>query len=50
MNDSEEDEGTAQLIASEAPAGAKGGGGDCNDLTIRREVNANAHAGMRKGT
>ncbi len=26
MDDSEEDKGTAQLIASEASAGAKGGG------------------------
>ncbi len=50
MDDSEEDKGTAQLVASEAYAGTKGGGGDCNDLAIRGDVNANAHAGMRKGT
>jgi hypothetical protein len=36
MDDSEEDEGTAQLIASEASAGTKGGGGDCDDLAIIR--------------
>ena len=49
MDDSEEDKGTAQLVASEASAGTKGGGGDCNDLAIWRDVNANAHAGMREG-
>jgi hypothetical protein len=49
MDDSEEDKGTAQLVASEASAGTKAGGGDCNDLAIRRDVDANAHAGMRKG-
>jgi hypothetical protein len=49
MDNSEEDEGTAQLVSSEASAGTKGGGGDCNDLAIRRDVNANAHAGIRKG-
>ncbi len=49
IDNSEEDEGTVQLVASEASAGANGGGGDCNDLAIRRDVNANAHAGMRKG-
>jgi hypothetical protein len=50
MDDSEEDEGTGQLVASEASAAAKGGWGDCNDLAIWRDVDANAHAGMRKGT
>ena len=50
MDDSEEDEGTVQLVASEAYAGAKGGVGDCDDLAIWRDVDANAHAGMRKGT
>jgi hypothetical protein len=49
MDGSEEGKGTAQLIASEASAGTKGGGGDCDDLAIRRDVNANAHAGMREG-
>jgi hypothetical protein len=49
MNSSEADEGTAQLVASEASAGAKGGWGDCDDLAIRRDdVDTNAHhAGMR---
>jgi hypothetical protein len=49
MDNAEEDEGTVQLIASEASAGVKGGGGDCNDLAIWRDVDANAHAGMRNG-
>jgi hypothetical protein len=44
------DEGTVLLVASEASAGVKGGGGDCNDLVIQKDVNANAHAGMREGT
>ncbi len=43
MDDSEEYKGTAQLLASEASAGAKGGGGDCND------VNTIANIGMREG-
>jgi hypothetical protein len=50
MNNSEADEGTtAQLVASEASAGAKGGWGDCDDLAIRRDnVDTNAHhAGTR---
>ena len=49
MNNSEADEGTAQLVASEASAGVKGGWGDCDDLAIRRDdVDANAHhAGTR---
>jgi hypothetical protein len=49
MGDFKEGKGTAQLVASEASAGTKGGGGDCNDLAIQRDVNANAHAGMREG-
>ena len=49
MNNSEADEGTAQLVASEASAGAKGGWGDCDDLAIWRDnVDTNAHqAGTR---
>ena len=49
MNNSEADEGAAQLVASEASAGAKGGWGDCDDLAIRRDnVDTNAHhAGTR---
>ncbi len=45
MNNSEADEGTtAQLVTSEASAGAKGGWGDCDDLTIWRDnVDTNAH-------
>jgi hypothetical protein len=27
----------------------KGGGGDCNDLAIQRNINTNAHAGIREG-
>jgi hypothetical protein len=50
MDYSEEDKGTAQLVVSEASAGAKEGGGDCNDLATQRDVDANAHAGTRKGT
>jgi hypothetical protein len=49
MVDSEEGKGTAQLVTSEASAGAKGEGGDCDDLAIQRDVNVNAHAGMREG-
>jgi hypothetical protein len=49
MDNSKESKGTAQLVASEAFAGTKGGGGDCDDLAIRRDVNANAHAGMKEG-
>ncbi len=49
MDNFKEGKGTAQLVTSEASAGAKGGGGDCDDLAIRRDVNANAHAGMREG-
>ncbi len=39
MDNLEEHKGTAQLVASEASAGAKGGGGDCDDLAIRSDVN-----------
>jgi hypothetical protein len=50
MNNSEADEGTAQLVASEASAGAKGGWGDCDDLAIWRDnvdaMNAH-HAGTK---
>jgi hypothetical protein len=49
IDDSKEGKGTAQLVASEASAGTKGGGGDCYGLAIPRDVNANAHAGMREG-
>jgi hypothetical protein len=49
MDDSKEGKGTAQLVASEASAGTKGVEGDCDDLAIRRDVNANAHADMREG-
>jgi hypothetical protein len=49
MDNLEEHKGTAQLIASEASAGVKGSGGDCNDLAIRRDVVAIAKIGMREG-
>jgi hypothetical protein len=52
MNNLEVDEGTAQLVASEASAGMKGGWGDCDDLATPRwrdDVDASAahHAGTR---
>jgi hypothetical protein len=49
MDDSKKGKGTAQLVAFEASAGTKGGGDNCNDLAIWRDVNANAHAGMSEG-
>jgi hypothetical protein len=49
MDNLEEHKGTVQLVASEASAGAKGGGDDCNDLAIRRDVDAIAKIGMREG-
>ena len=49
MDNLEENKGTAQLVASEASAGAKGGGGNCDDLAIWRDVDANAKIGMREG-